>query len=506
MLDAQSPNGRRFKVVVIGAGFGGLAAAIRLKQKGEHDFVMLERADDVGGVWRDNRYPGCACDVQSHLYSYSFAPNASWSCQFSPQPEIREYLRRCAEDFQVLEHIRFNTTVRSLHWNEEQGEWVVGTVHGEYRGRYVFAGMGALSDPKIPVLQGMEDFNGLICHSARWPKDLVLDGKDVCVVGTGASAIQFIPEIQPVVSTLYLFQRTAAWVVKRGDFAISPKARERYRRHPWLQQWARFSIYVQRELLAFGFRHPMVMRVVQMQAARHMRASIKDPELRRKLTPHYTMGCKRVLVSDDYYPALAQPNVQVVPSGLDRITEQGVIGSDGIEHKIDVIIFGTGFQVQDLPYSHYIYGRSGKSLAEIWQGSPRTLAGTMVNGFPNLFLLHGPNTVLGHTSMIYMLETQVEQALRLIGYAEQSGVAVVEARAEAQQRYIAWVDRKLRGTVWVTAGCKSWYMDKTGRNASIWPSYTFIYRSRTLNIRLEDYEFRRSQAPSPVSRGGLGRG
>ena len=490
MLDAQSPNNRSFKVVIIGAGFGGLAAAIRLKQKGEHDFVVLERADDVGGVWRDNRYPGCACDVQSHLYSYSFAPNSNWSYQFSPQPEICDYLRRCARNFQILERIQFNTAVRSLHWSEERGEWIIGTMHGEYRGRYIFAGMGALSDPKIPALEGMSDFQGQVFHSARWPRDVNLKGKSVCVVGTGASAIQFIPKLQPIVSQLHLFQRTAAWVVKRGDFAIAEKTRERFRRFPWLQQWARFSIYVQRELLAFGFRHPIVMRVVQMQAIRHMHASIKDPALRRKLTPRYTLGCKRVLVSDDYYPALAQPNVHVVPSALARITKHGVVGSDGIEHKVDAIIFGTGFQVQDLPYSHYIYGRHGKSLADVWQGSPRSLTGTTVSGFPNLFLLHGPNTVLGHTSMIYMLETQVEQALRLIKRAEQLDVAIVEASAEAQQRFVTWVDRKLRGTVWVSVGCKSWYMDKTGRNASIWPSYTFTYRRRALGIRLDNYEFR----------------
>lgn len=500
MLDAQNPNDRSFKVVIIGAGFGGLAAAIRLRRKGEHDFVVLERADDVGGVWRDNRYPGCACDVQSHLYSYSFAPNASWSYQFSPQPEILDYLRRCAQNFKILERIQFNTKVRSLHWNEARGEWVIDTVHGEYCGRYVFAGMGALSDPKVPVLKGMSDFKGRIFHSAQWLRDVNLEGKAVCVVGTGASAIQFIPQIQPIVSKLYLFQRTAAWVVKRGDFAIAQKARERFRRFPWLQRWTRLSIYVQRELLAFGFRHPIVMRVVQMQAVRHMHASIKDPALRQKLTPRYTMGCKRILVSDDYYPALSQPNVVVVPSELERITGHGVVGSDGIERNVDVIIFGTGFQVQDPPYSHYIYGRAGKSLADVWQGSPRTLTGTMVSGFPNLFLLHGPNTVLGHTSMIYMLETQVEQALRLIGRAEQLGGAIVEASAEAQKRFVTWVDRKLRGTVWVSVGCSSWYMDKRGRNASIWPSYTFIYRSRALSIRPGNYEFRQ---PPKVRRKGL---
>jgi cation diffusion facilitator CzcD-associated flavoprotein CzcO len=424
------------------------------------------------------------------LYSYSFAPNLNWSYQFSPQSEILDYLRRCAQECRISEHIQFNTAVQSLNWSEEHSEWIIGTAHGEYRGRYVFAGMGALSDPKIPVVEGTSDFKGLIFHSAQWPSDVNLEDKAVCVVGTGASAIQFIPRIQPIVSTLYLFQRTAAWVVKRGDFAITPNTRERFRRFPWLQRWARFSIYAQRELLAFGFRHPIVMRVVQMQAIRHMHASIKDPVLRRKLTPRYTLGCKRVLVSDDYYPALAQPNVHVVSSGLERITERGVVGSDEVEHKIDVIIFGTGFQVQDLPYSHYIYGRDNTSLADVWQGSPRSLMGTMVNGFPNLFLLHGPNTVLGHTSMVYMLETQVEQALRLIRRAEALGVAVVEAGAEAQKRYIAWVDRKLRGTVWVTVGCKSWYMDQTGRNASIWPSYTFVYRNRALNFRPEDYEFR----------------
>lgn len=490
MHDAQDPNNRSFKVLVIGAGFGGLAAAIRLKRAGQHDFAVLERADDVGGVWRDNRYPGCACDVQSHLYSYSFAPYPDWSHQFSPQPEILNYLRHCARDFQVTGHIRFDTTVRSLRWSEADGEWIIGTSDGEYRGRYVIAGMGALSDPSIPALQGLGDFKGQVFHSAQWPRDLELRGKAVCVVGTGASAIQFVPCIQPLVSQLYLFQRTAPWVVPRRDVAIARKTTERFRRHPWLQRLVRLGIYAKRESTAFGFRHPLVMRAIQLQAMHHMRASIKDPALRRTLTPHYTLGCKRVLVFDDYYPALARPNVQVIASGLARVTEHGVVGDDGVEHKVDAIIFGTGFQVQDLPYAHYIHGRNGTALADAWRGSPRALAGTMVSGFPNLFLLHGPGTVLGHTSMIYMLETQVEQALRLIERAQQSGAATIEARAEAQQRYVRWVDRKLRGTVWVTAGCKSWYMDKTGRNAAIWPSYTFVYRAKALGIRQADYDFR----------------
>jgi cation diffusion facilitator CzcD-associated flavoprotein CzcO len=482
---------RSAKAIIVGTGFGGLAAAIRMKQQKDDDFIVLERADDVGGVWRDNHYPGCCCDVQSHLYSYSFAPDPNWSREYSPQPDIWAYLRRCAQAFGVHEHIRFNTTVQRLTWDERHGEWVVSTDHGEYRGRYVVAGMGALSEPMIPPLHGLDAFTGPVIHSAMWPKELELTGKSVAVIGTGASAIQFIPRIQPIVSSLYVFQRTAHWVMPRNDFGISERAKHLYARHPWLMRSIRYKLYLQREWLAFAFRHPPVMRLIQLSAIRHMHKAVKDPALRRKLTPSYTLGCKRILISNDYYPALAQPNVDVVTSGIERVTEHGIIDRNGIERKVDVIIFGTGFQVLDPPYSHWTYGRDGVSLADAWKGSPVSHSGTTVNGFPNLFVLHGPNTGLGHTSMIYMLEAQVEHALRLMKYADSSGPTIVESRADAQERYVSWVDQHMKGTVWTAGGCDSWYLDRSGRNYALWPGYTFTFRNRLLNIRPEEYELRK---------------
>lgn len=486
---------RSAKAIIIGTGFGGLAAAIRMKQQHDDDFIVIERSGDVGGVWRDNQYPGCACDVQSHLYSFSFAPNPGWSREYSPQPEIWNYLRDCAKKFGVLPHMHFNTTVERLDWNEKRGEWVVRTTAGEYRGRYVFAGMGSLSEPMIPDIKGLRTFKGLVVHSGAWPHGLDLQGKSVAVIGTGASSIQFVPKIQPQVSALHLFQRTAPWVMERHDFKISERTQRNYARIPGLQRLERMKIYLQRESLALGFRNPGLMRLIQRQAIKHMHKAIKDPALRKKLTPGYTLGCKRILISNDYYPALAQPNVDVVTAGIDRVTELGIRGKDGVERAVDVIILGTGFQVQDLPFSHWIYGHGGQSLSATWNGSPQALAGSTVNGFPNLFLLHGPNTALGHSSVIYMMEAQAEHGLRLMKLAERTGSGYIEARAEAQKRYVQWLDRQMKGTVWTAGGCESWYMDKTGRNSSLWPGYTFAFRSRLMNIRPEEYDLLKSTQP-----------
>lgn len=481
------------KTIIIGTGFGGLAAAFRLKQQNDNDYIILERAGDVGGVWRDNQYPGCACDVQSNLYSFSFAQNPAWSREFSGRDEILQYLKRCARQFGLTSKIHFNTNVTRLEWREKDSEWLITTDRNEYRSRYIISGMGNLSDPKIPHIDGIENFKGKVFHSGNWPKDLQLDGKSVAVIGTGASAIQFIPEIQPLVANLHVYQRTAAWVMKRPDSAVNEVTRKRFASMPWLQRLARYKIYLKREWMACAFRNPVLMRVAQKHAMHHLNEAIKDPQLRKKLTPNYTLGCKRVLLSNDYYPAMAKPNVNLITSGPKRITERGIVGHDDIERQVDMIIFGTGFQAQELPYAHYIFGRSGSSLAEAWKDSPVSLAGTTVSGFPNLFLIHGPNTGTGHTSAVYMMEAQVEYSVRLIRYAERAGFGVLEAREEAQQRYVRWVDKLMLGTVWTSGGCQSWYLDKTGRNSILWPYYSFIFRNRILNIRSGEYEFRKPQ-------------
>ena len=492
---------REAELVIIGAGFGGLAAGIRAIQSGFKDVLLLERSGDVGGVWRDNSYPGCACDVQSHLYSLSFAPNPAWSHDYSKQPEIHGYLRRCAHDFGLTSRIHYHTEVQRLEWHEGSAQWLLQTNHGEYRARWVILAMGSLSDPLIPDIEGQERFAGLAFHSAQWPDNVDLQGKRVAVIGTGASAIQFIPAIQPIVKHMTVFQRTPAWVMPRHDGAIPSWQKRLYAKLPLLQKAARARIYVQREAMAFGFRHPPIMRLAQKAALKHLHAAIQDPELRSKLTPNYTLGCKRILLSNTYYPALAQSNVDVVTEGVRRITPAGIVDQQGVERPFDVIIYGAGFKVKDLPYSHFVHGNNGVTLAQAWGGSPKALAGTSVHGFPNLFLLHGPNVGLGHTSVIYMLEAQVEHAIDVIRKAKARSKTIVEARADAQRQFTDWLDRKMKGTVWTAGGCNSWYLDDTGRNSALWPTYTFAFRSRVVRARENEYQFRHA-AQSTVSQPG----
>jgi cation diffusion facilitator CzcD-associated flavoprotein CzcO len=493
---ATSKRVRRIRLAIIGSGFAGLAAAIRIKQSGDDDFVVLERASDLGGVWRDNRYPGCACDVESHLYSLSSVPNPEWSRQFSSQPEILAYLKQCAREAGVLPHIRFSTNVDRMAWDEMSGEWLIETSQGDYRARFVVAAMGSLNDPLIPDLKGLEGFRGQAFHSSRWPQDIDLNGKSIAVVGTGASAVQYIPTIQPHVAALHIFQRTAPWVMPRHDTSISAETQYEYRSHPWRLRLERLKLYIHHEMLAFLFRHPAIMRALQRGTLKHMEGAVSDPELRRKLTPNYTLGCKRILFSNDYYPALTQPNVHLIATGATEVTPTGVVGGDGVERPADVIIFGTGFRINDPAYAHFITGTDGRSLAQAWEGSPKTLAGTTVHGFPNLFLLNGPNVGQAYTSVILMVEAQIEHALSAMRYAERRDRAIIEPRADAQQRFTSWIDRQMRGTVWAAGGCKSWYLDGTGRISALWPSYTFTFRRRVTKIRPAEYEVR--QAPVVV--------
>lgn len=482
------------RLLVVGTGFGGLGTAIQAKRAGEQDFLVLERAEEVGGVWRDNSYPGCACDVQSHLYSFSFAPNPDWSRDFAPQGEIHDYLKRCARDFDLYPHIRFKTDVTRYNWDEQQAAWLVETSNGNYLAQYLVLACGSLSDPLIPAIPGQETFAGHAFHSARWPGDLELAGKRVAVIGTGASAIQFIPAIQPLVGSLTVFQRTAPWVLPRHDKTISLARRQIFRQFSLLQRARRSLIYVQRELTALGFRYPILMSVARREGLAHMHRAVKGPVLRAKLTPDYTVGCKRVLISDTYYPAMAQPNVSVVTHGVREITPQGVIDKQGVAHDVDVLIYGSGFAVKDLPYSHVVHGRDGQTLADAWQGSPKSLAGTTVHGFPNLFLLHGPNVGLGHSSVIFMLEAQIEHVLSAIAIADRKGCQVLEPTMIAQRRFTHWVDETMQGTVWTSGGCDSWYLDNTGRNSALWPSYTFSFRQRVAVARPEEYRFSARQA------------
>ncbi len=485
-------------VAVAGSGFGGLGTAIRLKQQGIDDFLVFERAGDLGGTLRDNSYPGCTCDVPSHLYSFSFALNPRWSRSFSPQPEIWEYLRRCAVRFGVLPHLRFDHEVRAARWDDAYRRWHIETSHGEFTADVFVAATRPLSEPSIPNVPSLPSFRGTAFHSARGDHDHDLTGRDVAVIGTGASAIQFVPHIQPRVASLRIFQRTAPWVMPRRDRALTQAELALFRTFPPAQRAVRASIYWARELYALGFLHPRLAGAAQAVALRHLRKSLPDPALRERLVPDYTIGCKRVLLSSDYLPALARANVELVTSAVREVRPEGILTADGVEHRVDTIIFGTGFHVTDSPIADRIRGRDGRTLAEVWRGSPQAYLGTTVTGFPNLFLLLGPNTGLGHTSVVFMAECQIEYVLRALRFMHRHGVAALEPRRDAQQEFVSGVDTRMHNTVWLAGGCSSWYLDRTGRVSAIWPGFTWAYRRRLRRFDPGDYLPTPAGSPSGV--------
>lgn len=479
--DRDRAERRHVKVAIVGAGFAGLAMAIKLKQAGIDDFVVFERAGDVGGTWRENTYPGAACDVPSHLYSYSFAPNPGWSRSFSPQREILDYIRATARRHGVLPHIRFHTPVTAMRWIDSANVWRIETADGGVTAQFLVPGMGALSEPKLPDIPGIDTFAGTLFHSAAWDHDHDLTGETVAVIGTGASAIQFVPAIQRRVVRLHVFQRTPPWVIPRTDRPLTRAERWLFRRFPALQQAARAAIYWGRELYAWGFVDPRRMRAPEKLARAHLARQVPDPTLRAKLTPDYTIGCKRILISNDWYPALTRPNVEVVTDGITEVRPHSVVTGDGVERPVDTIICGTGFQVTEFPAGDHIYGPGGVSLGETWRrnGSMEAYLGSTVAGFPNLFLLIGPNTGLGHTSMVFMMESQANYVLDALRHVDSAGATTVEVRADAQDAYNRALQRKLSSTVWNTGGCQSWYLDANGRNTSLWPGYTWRFRQKT---------------------------
>lgn len=477
-------------IAIIGTGFSGLGMGIRLKQEGVEDFVLLERAKDVGGTWRDNSYPGCQCDIPSHLYSLSFAPNPDWSRTYSMQPEIWDYLRRTAEKFELIPHIRFDHEVTGATWNEDQNRWDIETASGPVSADILVNSGGGLADPRIPELPGLEDFEGTYFHSAAWNHDHDLTGKKVAVVGTGASAIQIVPKIQPAVDKLTVFQRTPPWVMPHRDRPITRLERTLYKRIPLLQKVPRYFTYWMRELLVLGLVYrPKALRFLEKVGRKHIEDAIDDPELRERLTPDYTVGCKRILPSNGWYPALAEENVDVVTTGVTAIEPNGIRDEDGTLHECDTIVFATGFYVTDLPIAERVRGRDGRSLAETWAGSMEAYLGTTVAGFPNFFLIPGPNVGLGHNSVVVMFEGQINYTIGALREMRQRGAATVEVRPEVQERYNAAIQKKLANTVWNTGGCSSWYLDRNGVNSVLYPDFTWRFRLRTAKFEPDKFQF-----------------
>lgn len=463
--------------------------AIRLKQEGVHDFVVLERANDVGGTWRDNSYPGCACDVPSNLYSFSFAPNPFWSRAFSRQPEIQAYLRDTARDFGILRHIAFEAGVQNAAWSEAENEWIVETERGSVRCRVLVSAAGPLSEPAFPSISGIGEFKGLKFHSAEWDHKYDLTGKNVAVIGTGASAVQFIPHVQRQAERLTIFQRTPPWILPRPDRPVPRFQQRAYAAAPILQKAIRTGVYWRQEAMLPGLVHkPGLLKGVEKLALAHMRWKIKDPDLRAKLTPDYMIGCKRILIANEYYPAVAQPNVNLVTESIQTATADGLITRDGVEHKVDTIIFGTGFHVTDIAIADRVRGRYGETLAECWKGSPQAYLGTSVAGFPNLFLLVGPNTGPGHTSVVFYIESQVAYVLAALQQMERAGLTRVDVKPDVQQAFNDEVQQRMEGTVWTSGGCGSWYLDESGRNTTLWPGFSFELRRRTRRFESSRYE------------------
>jgi cation diffusion facilitator CzcD-associated flavoprotein CzcO len=494
------------KVAIIGAGFSGLGAAIRLKQHGDQDFVVFERAEEVGGTWEANTYPGCQCDVASNLYSFSFAPNPGWTRTYSHQPEIKAYLDDCVGRFGLQPHLRLGTEVVGADWDEATKLWRIETADGELTARTLIGGIGPLSEPAVPDIPGLETFEGKVFHSARWDHDHDLRGERVAAVGTGASAIQFVPRIQPEVGRLHLFQRTAPWVLPHTDRPITRLERRIYRALPFLHKLNRIAIYLSREWLALGMtRYPRLMKPLEGIGRLHLRRQVRDRALRRKLRPSFTIGCKRILMSDDYYPALTRRNVEVIDQAIAEVRPRSVVAADGTEREVDTIILGTGFRVTEFSGAKAIRGVGGRSLAQLWDGSPRAYLGTSIAGFPSFFMLLGPNTGLGHNSVVFMIESQIDHVMRCLDAMERRGASSIEVRPEAQAEFNRRMQERMPDTVWMAGGCESWYVDRKGVNSTLWPGFTWRFRQIARDFRPDDYRFDRvgDDALEPVEREAL---
>ncbi len=488
-MSAEAELDRDWPVVILGAGFAGLAMGARLVAEGRRDFVILEREAELGGTWHVNRYPGCACDVPSHLYSLSFAPNPDWTRSYSPQPEIWRYQRAVAERFGLGAHIVLGADVKRARFDATSARWRLELADGrELRGHVLVSGVGGLSTPALPDIRGRERFAGPSFHSQTWDHGCPLAGRRVAVIGTGASAIQFVPQIVPQVAHLDLYQRTPPWILPKDDRPFSAAERAVFRRVPGAQSLYRTALYWQHEWRAAALVFATgLVRLAEKEARAHLEAQVSDPALRAALTPDYRLGCKRVLLSNDYYPAVARPNLQLVTTGIREIVEDGVVTEDGVHRPADVLIHGTGFKANDPIARGVIFGRDGLDLVDAWREGPEAYKGTTVAGFPNLFFILGPNTGVGHTSVLFMMEAQIRYILGALRCLGESDCHWLEVRPAAQAAFNLDLARRLERTVWSAGGCSSWYRTAAGRNVTLWPGFTFEFDRRLRRFDLEQY-------------------
>lgn len=482
----------RTRALIIGTGFSGLGMAIALQKQGV-EFLILEKADEIGGTWRDNTYPGCACDVPSHLYSFSFEPKATWSRLFSPQPEILDYLKGVTDKYDLRRHIRFGSKVTRAAWDDDEFRWHVFTEDGqEYVAQFVVSGVGGLHIPRLPDIDGIDEFAGTAFHSAQWDHNVDLTGKRVAVIGTGASAIQIVPAIVDRVAELQLYQRTPAWVVPVPHHQLPGAVRQAFAVVPGLRYAVRAGIYWALEGVGFAMtKRPGLLRLIEAVGKLNIRRQVRDKELRRKLTPQYRAGCKRILYSgNNYYRAVADPTTTLITDRISRITRSSIVTADNVERPVDVIIYATGFHVTDSYTYVGIIGPNGEDLVERWnREGVEAHRGIAVADMPNLFFLLGPNTALGHTSVVFMIESQIRYVAQAIAAADKAGAQALAPSRAAQDRYNAELQDKLAGSVWMTGGCNSWYLDEHGVNRTLWSGMTWQYWQSTRSLRAGEYRF-----------------
>ena len=484
-----TPLPAHVRVLVVGAGFAGLGTAIKLDEAGYADYLVVDKGQSVGGTWRDNTYPGAACDVPSQLYSFSFARNPRWSRSFSQQPEIHAYLQHTAERAGVLDRFRFGVTVEDVTYEEDEQRWHVTTSAGSLTADLVVTASGGLSEPKMPAITGLDSFAGEVFHSARWNHDYDLAGKRVAVIGTGASAIQIVPEIAERVAHLDVYQRTAPWVTPRNDRPYTRVEKLAFRFLPFVQKAYRTGIYWGREALVPGFTwNPRLSAPAQKLAQKNIEKGIGDPELRRRVTPDFRIGCKRILISNTYYPALDRDDVELVTDGIAEVRPEGIVTSDGTLREVDAIVVATGFFTTEQPISEHVKGRGGRTLADTWRETGMAAyKGTSIAGFPNLFQIVGPNTGLGHSSMVFIIESQIAYILSALRTMDERSIATVEPTPEAQRAWNSDLQQRMGRTVWSTGGCASWYLDSHGRNTTLWPRTTYKFRELTREFDPDQY-------------------
>jgi cation diffusion facilitator CzcD-associated flavoprotein CzcO len=475
------------RVVIVGAGFAGVGLAIQLEQAGFSDFAIFDRADSIGGTWRDNTYPGCACDVPSHLYSYSFAPNPDWSRAYGRQEEILAYLRAVAEEHGVTQRVRFGIEMREANWDEDAGRWVLDTNQGRITTKVLVSATGPFGSPALPDIPGLDRFAGTSFHSLNWDHDHALRGERLAVIGTGASAVQFVPKIQPEVQRLLVFQRTPPWIMPRFDRRTSTFERRLMRRFPALREGLRNGLYWMIEGLGLViFVDQRFAKLYEAAGRWQLRRQVADPELRAKLTPDYRIGCKRAILSDAYLPALTKPNVDVITDTITEVREHSIVTADGSEHPVDTIVYGTGFHIPHDGAAR-VRGRDGRSVLEIYRERPQSYLGTCISGFPNFFMFLGPFGAAGNQSALYMLEAQMSYIVDALRTMRTRGAATVEVREEVQDEFVTLAERRSVSTVWLTGGCRSYYQTPDGRNSGLWPDWSFEFQRRTKRFDADAY-------------------